>query len=75
MINGNGCDGRSCGHGFARVRDPAPNDWEPIGKGFAISGLGPGQWTVRLRKGDQVIAEKSVTLRGDETVPCNFGGP
>lgn len=49
-----------------------PNHREPIGKGFTISGLWPGKWVVTLKKGEEAIAEKIVTLQGTETVSCNL---
>jgi hypothetical protein len=56
-------------HGVA-IESPG----EPIGKSFAISGLWPGKWTVRLSKRDERIAEKTVVLAGTETVSCDFAG-
>jgi hypothetical protein len=49
-----------------------PNRFEPVGKSFAISGLWPGEWTVRMKRGDKVIAEKAVVLQGTETVACDL---
>ena len=51
-----------------------PHGWDPIGEFFAISNLWPGKWTLRLKRGDHVIAAKVVVLQGSETVSCNLGG-
>ena len=51
-----------------------PNRYEPVGKTFAISNLWPGKWTVKLTKGDRVIVEKAVELRGTETIIRDLGG-
>ena len=42
---------------------------------FAISGLWPGKWVVKLSKGDRVIAQKDVELKSTETVSCELFAP
>jgi hypothetical protein len=47
---------------------------EPLGKDYTVSGLWPGRWTVTLRRAERVITQRSVELRGTETVACHLDG-
>jgi hypothetical protein len=49
-----------------------PNWHDPIGETFTISGLWPGRWTLRLKRGEEAIMRKTVTIQGTETVSCNL---
>ena len=42
---------------------------------FAIGGLWPGTWTLRLMRGETILATAKVELKGTETVRCELSIP
>ena len=43
-----------------------------VSQEFALPGLWPGEWTVTLRSGEDIMASAKVTIRGTEKVRCNL---